>query len=153
MRRRTQSPDPSPDLTILRESTPPHSLEGSTGSREQRTTIFSGTLAWVGPEALLFSTDRTPDLLSEHATILGIQVRAEGLPQERAQQVQLLIHVGDRTRPRAQATLADLLRLGERPLNLRRRPGQLLTVSLSDPRGELAGLTVSLTVELRWRKG
>jgi Ca-activated chloride channel homolog len=120
---------------------------------EEQTTLFTGAPAWRGQAALLFDTEQTPDLLPDYATLTAIRVQATGLSPEAARQVQLLIHLGDPTRPRAQVTLADLLQLGERPLNLRRQPGQPLTVSLHDPSGVLAQQAISLTVELRWRRG
>lgn len=120
---------------------------------EEQTTIFTGTPVWRGPEALLFATDQRPDLLANIATITAIRVHAKGISREVAEQVRLLIHLGDPARPRAQVSLADLLQLGERPLNLRRQPNQQLTVSLIDPTGALAHQTFSLTVELCWRRG
>lgn len=120
---------------------------------EEQTVLFTGAPTWDGQEALLFDTGQSPDLLPERATLTAILVQATGLSDEAARQVRLLIHLGDPTRPRAQVTLADLLHLGERPLNLRRQPGQRLTVSLHDPTGALARETISLTVELRWRRG
>jgi Ca-activated chloride channel homolog len=126
---------------------------GGMAPDEEQTTLFTGAPAWRGPEALLFDTKQTPDRLPELATLTAIRVQATGLSPEAARQVRLLIHLDDPTRPRAQVSLADLLQLGERPLNLRRQAGQPLTVSLLDPSGALAQLTISLTVELRWRRG
>ncbi|HMN29078.1 MAG TPA: hypothetical protein PKE45_13080 [Caldilineaceae bacterium] len=78
-------------------------------------------------------------------------VKASGVTVDEVGQARLLVYLGDLASPRAQVLLRDLLQLGERPLNLRRHAGQPLTITLRDETGKLAGLSIKLTVELRWR--
>jgi Ca-activated chloride channel family protein len=64
--------------------------------------------------------------------------------------VVLLVFVGDPTAPRARVRLADLLRSGRRPLNVRRDRGQAVRLVLEDPTGSWRSGVPALTVVLGW---
>ena len=61
----------------------------------------------------------------------------------------LALYVDDLTAPRARVRLVDLLRQGgERPLNIRRQPGQVVRLVLLDPAGAWASGGPALEVAL-----
>ena len=61
----------------------------------------------------------------------------------------IALYVDDLTAPRARVRLADLIRQGgERPLNVRRQPGQVVRIVLLDPNGAWAAGAPSLEVAL-----
>lgn len=62
----------------------------------------------------------------------------------------LLVFVGDSTAPRARVRLADVLRAGRRPLNLRRDPGQDVRLVVEDPAGWWKGGVPALQIVLGW---
>ena len=61
----------------------------------------------------------------------------------------IALYVDDLTAPRARVRLADLIRQGgERPLNVRHQPGQVVRIVLLDPNGAWAAGAPSLEVAL-----
>jgi Ca-activated chloride channel family protein len=62
----------------------------------------------------------------------------------------LLIFVGGPTAPRARVRLADVLRTGRRPLNLRRDAGQELRLVLEDPAGMWRSGVPAVQIVLGW---
>ncbi len=110
--------------------------------------IFSGVPSFAEGEAILF--DSTEDeKLPEGATLSRVSVSFDGpVPQSLDRDLKLLIYVGDLAMPRATVRLTDLVRVGGRPLNLRRRAGQIVRVVLSDPNGVWASGAPQMTVSL-----
>jgi Ca-activated chloride channel family protein len=65
--------------------------------------------------------------------------------------LELRIFVDDLTAPRAKVRLADLIKQrGERPLNLRKGPGQAVRISLADPAGAWARGAPRIELALAW---
>ncbi len=110
--------------------------------------IFSGVPSFTEGEAVLF--DSTEDeKLPDQATLSRVSVSFDGpAPQSLDRDLKLLIYVGDLAMPRATVRLTDLVRVGGRPLNLRRRAGQIVRVVLSDPNGAWASAAPQMTVSL-----
>jgi Ca-activated chloride channel family protein len=101
--------------------------------------LFAGVPATSEGEALLWDSEagdeRWPDTV--RFTRLVVRFRG-GAPDAEAldPELALLLFVEDLAAPRARVTVADLLRQGgERPLNLRRLPGQRVRLLLQDPNG------------------
>ena len=85
--------------------------------------------------------------------ITGIRVRMDGhAPDWRAidRRVEIHVFVGDLAMPRAESRLADLLRHGERPLNLACGADQIVRIELRDPSGFFATRTDGLELGIRW---
>jgi Ca-activated chloride channel family protein len=122
-------------------------------STDQQATLFSGQPSWQGTEAILFDAEDEAAGLPASVMITAIRASTKAdLPAADPQaEPQLLIYLDDPATPRARIPLGDLLRQGERPLNLRRQRGQRLTIVLRDPHGQLAQAAFQLTVQLRWR--
>jgi Ca-activated chloride channel homolog len=122
-------------------------------STDQQATLFSGPLVWQGTEAILFDAEGEAAGLPASVMITAINASAKGsIPvDDRQAELHLLIYLDDPATPRARIPLRDLLSQGERPLNLRRQPGQRLTIVLRDPHGQLAQGSILLTLQLRWR--
>jgi len=123
-------------------------------SKRLPTPLYEGVPALVGGEGVLFDaardgTDRLP--AGDQITGLVIQF-PDGAPQPESlgTELALLVYVDDLAVPRARVALADLVRQGgERPLNLRWRPGQVLRLVLHDPAAVWAGGAPRLTVSFR----
>ncbi len=100
--------------------------------------VFSGAPTWEQGQAVLMDSVQK-DQLPAPATLSQVAVRFDGpTPQPRAlgRDLKLLIFVGDLALPRATIRLSDLIRGGgARPLNLRRRQGDVVKIVLSDPEG------------------
>jgi Ca-activated chloride channel family protein len=62
----------------------------------------------------------------------------------------LLVFVGDPTTPRARVRLADVLRVGRRPLNLRRDAGQVVRLVVEDPAGAWRAGVPALRITVGW---
>jgi hypothetical protein len=63
----------------------------------------------------------------------------------------LLVYLDDPTSPRARVRLVDLVRQkGERPLNVRKGPGQVVRIVLADPSGAWARGAPRLELALAW---
>jgi Ca-activated chloride channel family protein len=118
---------------------------------EQTETLFHGALEWRGHETVLFDSTTMPDPFPAAVIITALRVEADGLMRHSIGPARLLIYVDDLATPRAEINLHDLLQLGERPLNLRRRRGQKLMILLRDATGLLAQHPVTVMVQVRWR--
>jgi Ca-activated chloride channel family protein len=118
--------------------------------------LFSGVPKFTGGEAVLFDSaaSQGPGPLPDQATLEALEVRFPGsTPAAEALDAGLcvLVFVDDPASPRARVRLTDLVRQrGERPLNLRKRPGQAVRLVLADPAGAWAQGTPRLEVALRW---
>ncbi len=124
---------------------------GGPGPKEW-TVLFDGPVAIENGSALLY--DSTSDALKPPAptTITGLRVQLGQDVADRSQidaSVEILLYVEDPALPRARVRLADLLRHGERPLNLACGENQLVRVELRDPAAMLAG-GMEVVVEIRW---
>jgi Ca-activated chloride channel family protein len=117
--------------------------------------LFSGVPTFTGGEAILVDSGGDAGPLPPQATIEGVEVRfPEGAPEpgSLSPELCLLIFVDDLAAPRARVRLADLVRQrGERPLNLAKRPGQVVRLVLADPAGTWGQAAPRLEVLLRWR--
>jgi Ca-activated chloride channel family protein len=102
--------------------------------------LFRGT---VPADGILFESSRDRGDLPERVTLSRLVVRSDVTPSGA---VLLLLYVGDRSTPRARVRLADLLRRGERPLNVTLDRGEVVALVLVDPQGELAGHTLEVRV-------
>lgn len=110
--------------------------------------IFSGVPTFAKGEAVLFDSTEE-EKLPEGASLSRVSVSFDGpAPQSLDRDLKLLIYVGDLAMPRATVRLADLVRVGGRPLNLRRRAGQIVRVVLRDPNGAWASAAPQITVSL-----
>jgi Ca-activated chloride channel family protein len=110
----------------------------------------------VGGEAILFDSlqDQHAGVLPDQVTLARLVVRfPAGMPDPKALDpgLVLLIFVDDLTTPRARVKLADLIQQrGERPLNLRKGPGQAVRILLADPAGAWASLAPGIELALGW---
>jgi Ca-activated chloride channel family protein len=117
--------------------------------------VFAGAPRLQDGAAVLYDSERAgacplPDMVT--FTLLRVRFLA-GAPDAGAvdRRLRLLIFVDDLASPRAQVLLADLLRQhGERPLNLRRRPGEPVRIVLLDPTGAWAAGAPALEISLGW---
>jgi Ca-activated chloride channel family protein len=118
--------------------------------------LFAGVPVFAEGEAVLFDTSRKQDAdkLPESATIRRLVVRfPDGSPDHRSldPELSLLIFVEDLSSARARVRLADLVRRrGERPLNLVKRPGQVVRIALLDPTGTWTRAAPKIEVALEW---
>jgi Ca-activated chloride channel family protein len=108
--------------------------------RTKAKVLFSGIPQFENGEAVLFDTSRKQDAdkLPNSAVINSIEVRfPDGAPEhESLAGLSLLIFVDDLASPKAKVNLTDVIRQrGERPLNLLRRPGQVVRLVLLDSTG------------------
>jgi hypothetical protein len=97
---------------------------------------------------VLYDSTVEPDILPEGVafTALTLRLDGKGLPVDAG--VRLLLFVGDEIAPRAHMRLADLVRSGRRPLNILRRPGDLVRVALEAPVS--AGSLPAFELKLLW---
>ena len=125
------APPPSPAA----EAPPSRPKQRPTGGE---IVVFSGAPTWEQGQAILMDSVQK-DQLPVPATLSQVAVRFDGpTPKPRAlgRDLKLLIFVGDLALPRATIRLSDLIRGGgARPLNLRRRQGDVVKIVLSDPQG------------------
>jgi len=119
-------------------------------------TVFSGVPRLRDGEAVLFDLSRKQDAdrLPE-ATIIRKLVLTfpDGTPDHKSLDpgLSLLIYVGDLSSPRAEVRLADVVRRrGQRPLNLRVAPGQVVRIILADPAGTWKEAAPKIEVTLGW---
>jgi hypothetical protein len=112
--------------------------------------VFSGTPRLAGGEAVLFDSRDAQDRLPAGRTLARLVVRlggTSGAPLDAG--LTIALYVDDLAAPRARVSLADLVRQGgERPLNVRRQPGQVVRIVLLDPNGAWAAGAPSLEVAL-----
>jgi Ca-activated chloride channel family protein len=113
--------------------------------------LFSGTPTAANGEAVLFDSGVDGARLPSGGTLSRLAVRfLDGAPPSTVDAgLTLALYVDDLTAPRARVRLADLLRQGgERPLNVRRQPGQVVRLVLLDPSGAWASGGPALEVSL-----
>jgi Ca-activated chloride channel family protein len=119
--------------------------------------LFLGVPNLADGDAVLFDSSREEDAskLPKLAAMRRLVVRfPDGTPDYRNvdRGLSLLIFVGDLSSPRARVRLADLVRRhGERPLNLLRRPGQVVRIVLLDPAGVWTQRAPQIDVALGWQ--
>jgi len=89
-------------------------------------TLFKGAPA--GGETILFDSAQNADIALPKSTIFTGLLLQGSLPDDVGGI--LLLYVGDLAEPRARVRLADLVRSGLRPLNVRRRPGDVVRLVL-----------------------
>jgi Ca-activated chloride channel family protein len=121
------------------------------GSTDGLAVLFAGTPRFVGSEAVLYDSSAEPARLPARDRLARLVVRLAGGPPSGPIDpgLAILLYVDDPTTPRARVRLADLIRQGgERPLNVRRRQGQLVRVVLLDPNGAWAGGAPPLEVAI-----
>ncbi|HZS03025.1 MAG TPA: VIT domain-containing protein [Chloroflexota bacterium] len=115
--------------------------------------VYRGTPRFSHGEAVLFDAAQAGAAgLPAGGTIARLLVRfpdGAPAPESLGPDLALLVYVDDLAAPRARVALADLVRQGgERPLNLRWRPGQLLRLVLRDPAGVWARGAPTLEVSV-----
>jgi Ca-activated chloride channel homolog len=120
-----------------------------------RTTLFSGNPQGSGETILFDSTrDQAVHPAREAGTINRLIVSfAGGAPDAKSlgAELCLLVFVGDMATPRAKVKLADLVRQGgARPLNLSRKRGEALRLTLADPAGVWSGAAPQIEIALEW---
>jgi Ca-activated chloride channel family protein len=143
----------APGDAYMAAAVPAGRVSGPTpsGGRTQRSiTVFSGIPQFAKGEAVLFDS-RGEERIPERATLTRLSVSFDGPPSvPPGEGMELVIYVGDLALPRASVRLEDLIRAGgERPLNLRRRAGEIIRIVLKDPDGAWASAAPQLTVSLR----
>lgn len=122
--------------------------EPAAAERGRSIAVFAGRPQWDGGQATLWDST-VESLLPDQGTIARLEVRFASDPGEIDRGLALLVYVEDMAMPRARIRLADLVRLGgERPLNLRKGPGQAVRVVLVDPNGAWAAAAPEMTVRL-----
>lgn len=139
----------------LSETTPASLPQPASGApvgqaKRHRAVIFQGQ---VTAGALLFFSATAPDRLPEDLTILGIALRLLSAAEDAAtldRNLALHLFVGDLASPRARIRLQDLVRQGERPLNLYRAAGQPIQLHLVDPAGWLSDHPLTVEIMLQW---
>ncbi len=112
---------------------------GAASQRAAAEVIFSGVAATVRGEAVLFDSDRRQDAgrlpVALRLAWLGLRYVGSG-PKAIDPGLELLIFVDDMAEARARVRLSDLERHGGgRPLNVTRRLGERLLITLQDPNG------------------
>ncbi|MGH9935544.1 MAG: VIT domain-containing protein [Blastocatellia bacterium] len=120
-----------------------------------RTVLFSGRPQGSGAIILFDSArDQAVHHLPEAGTINRLIISFPGgapAADSLGAGLCLLLFVDDLATPRARARLADLARQGgARPLNLSRRPGQVLRLALIDPAGVWSAGAPHIEVALEW---
>jgi Ca-activated chloride channel family protein len=116
------------------------------------TLLFGGQVVIENGRALLYDSTQNASKPPAPTTITGLRVQPGQDVVNRFQidgSVEILLYVADPALPRARVRLADLLRHGERPLNLACGENQLVRVELRDSAGMLAG-GMEVVVEIRW---
>jgi Ca-activated chloride channel family protein len=127
-----------------------HAEESAPSQRGGLTAVFSGTPHFSGGEAVLFDSRDDRDRLPAGGTLARLVLRLGGAPGAPLDAgLTIALYVDDLTAPRARARLADLIRPGgERPLNVRYQPGQVVRIVLLDPHGAWAAGAPPLEVAL-----
>ncbi|HKB01369.1 MAG TPA: VIT domain-containing protein [Gemmataceae bacterium] len=128
--------------------------EGAPKGRESRISVAAGRHP-TGDGAVLFDSDRdakaSPIPTTGRLTALSVAVRDKAVTADAVgPELALLVFVGDLTSPRARVRVADVLRAGRRPLNLRRDAGQPVRLVVADPDGKWKGGVPALEVTLSW---
>jgi Ca-activated chloride channel family protein len=132
--------------------------EAASAPETKAVALFIGIPSFANGEAALFdSAGAGSGRLPDETTIEGVEVRfPDGTPDADSlgADLCLLIFVDDLASPRARVRLADLVRQrGERPLNLRKGPGQAVRLVLAGPAGTWGRGAPRLEVAIRCRVG
>lgn len=139
------TPQPTRDL--------PSSAEGATGETgRQEAVLFCGEVKASAAPILLYTTNTQPHVPAA-VTIRGLALRlltAEQNPALPERALELQLFVGDLASPRARVRLSDLLRQGQRPLNITRTADQPIELRLVDPVGWLQSHPLQIEVTLHW---
>jgi Ca-activated chloride channel family protein len=118
--------------------------------------VFSGNASTAGGQTVLFGSDQPgmESTLPDSARFSRLRVHfPDGAPLQKAldPRLTLLLYVDDLAAPRATVRLADLVRQGGmRPLNVTRRPGQIVRLVLDDPSGVWKAGGPHIVVTLEW---
>lgn len=132
---------------------------GSAGGQPQggEAMLFCGEPKVSQGEALLYTSTQQPETLPAAVQIAGISLRLRHQAENPAQIAgemdrDLVLHlfVGDPASPRARIRLQDLLRYGQRPLNLARLAGQAVQLRLHDPNGWFQQHHLQFEIVLHW---
>ncbi len=115
--------------------------------------IFEGQILSKNGSILLY--DSTQDVQKPPAptTITGLRaaMNPDGSDGRRLdRKIEILVFVGDPALPRAKVKLVDLLRHGERPLNLACGENDLVRIELRDPRGFFATQSDEVELAIQW---
>jgi Ca-activated chloride channel family protein len=142
---------PAPDMPVMDWM----EVAESAAPVSNRTMLFSGNPQGSGEIILFDSTrDQAVPPAREAGTINRLIVSfAGGAPDAKSlgAELCLLVFVGDMATPRAKVKLADLVRQGgARPLNLSRKRGEALRLTLADPAGVWSGGSPQIEVALEW---
>lgn len=120
---------------------------GPIHERQPSATLFAGVPALTDGEAILFDAGDLP----APVTFKRLRLRfPQGGPDSAGRELALLLFVGDLSLPRARVRVADLLRSGERPLNIARKAGEPVRLLLADPQGEWRDAPPAIEVDLEW---
>lgn len=130
----------SPKMAVLRGAQPEAEAPADQGPARASGPLYTGVPSFVGQEAVLFDTSLAKDAarLPDQCTLTRLTLRfPDGAPLASAlgRELSLAIYVGDASSPRATVRLADLVRITQRPLNLRRGKGDLVRLVLVDRAG------------------
>lgn len=122
------------------------------GTGGQTVVLFCGEVK-ASPDPILLYSASAPSHLPATMTIRGLALRhlaTEPSPDLPDRAVELQLFVGDLASPRARVRLSDLLRQGQRPLNIERTADQPLELRLIDPTGWLQNHRLQIEVTLHW---
>ena len=128
----------------------------ASGPDRRQAVVFLGAVATSGVEAVLFdsSRDQNSKILPDLATLNRVELSFPGgSPDPRTidKTLAILIFVDDLAEPRARVLLADLIRSGgKRPLNLIKKPKQVVRLVLADPGGRWARGGPRIEITLGW---
>ncbi len=126
--------------------------------------VFQGEVTGSQQEMVLYPSGQQ-DMLPAAITLTGIALRllstAEGqteshttidpaIVQSMDRDVVIQLFIGDLASPRARVRLQDLLRYGERPLNLYRAADESIQLRLVDPAGWLQAHPMRFELLLQW---
>lgn len=119
--------------------------------------LFSGDPTVKQGEALLYRSTPQSEILPTEIQITGISLRLrqqtehpDQIAGEMDRNLTLHLFVGDLASPRARIRLQDLLRYGQRPLNLTRLAGQAVQLRLYDPNGWFQAHHLQFDIVLHW---
>jgi Ca-activated chloride channel family protein len=146
---------PAPSLLHYRSAVDRSSLASlAGGGKAGAVVLFSGIPRFEDGQAVLYdsSADGSPAQLPTGKTLRRLILRfPAGVPARLDPELALLIFVGDFSSPRAAVKLADLVRQGgDRPLNIKRLPGEGVRLVLVDPRGAWSHGVPAVEVGLKW---
>ncbi len=127
---------------------------GPAGSVSQEwQVIFKGNILSERGSLLLYDSTRDLPKPPAPTTITGLraQMGKDGSAWRSLKPtIEILVFVGDPALPRAKVKLVDLLRHGERPLNLACNENELVRIELRDPDGVFASKSDEVELAIRW---